>query len=328
MSKIKAMQLALLALVLILCSACSKSVQEQEHLSRVCVTTYAYKTVGDLMIKADVHQVEDNLTNPVIVWIHGGALITGGRESVPAWFRDWALAEGYDIISLDYRLAPETKIPEIISDLEDAFQWIHRLDSKVLDVDTSKVAVIGASAGGYLTLAAGYRVDPRPAVLVSLYGYGDLIGPWQREPSTHPRHNQAQMTDERAREIMALPPIANARDRKGNGWAFYQYCRQKGLWPNLVTEFDMFTEPEKFYPYMPLKNVTKDFPPTLLIHGTDDTDVPHEQSVLMQAEFVKHEVPHELFSVEGAEHSLWRAKPEDARRAQDKVKEFITKYMK
>ena len=104
MSKIKAMQLALLALVLILCSACSKSVQEQEHLSRVCVTTYAYKTVGDLMIKADVHQVEDNLTNPVIVWIHGGALITGGRESVPAWFRDWALAEGYDIISLDYRL--------------------------------------------------------------------------------------------------------------------------------------------------------------------------------------------------------------------------------
>jgi dipeptidyl aminopeptidase/acylaminoacyl peptidase len=136
------------------------------------------------------------------------------------------------------------------------------------------------------------------------------------------------MTDERAREIMALPPIANNRDRKGNGWAFYQYSRQKGLWPNLVSEFDMFTEPEKFHPFMPLMNVTKDYPPTLLIHGTDDTDVPHEQSELMQAEFVKHEVPNELFSVEGAEHNLWRAKPEDARRAQDKVKEFITKYMK
>jgi dipeptidyl aminopeptidase/acylaminoacyl peptidase len=136
------------------------------------------------------------------------------------------------------------------------------------------------------------------------------------------------MTDERAKEIMALHPIANNRDRKGKGWAFYQYSRQKGLWPNLFTEFDMFTVPEKFYPFMPLKNVTKEFPPTLLIHGTDDTDVPHEQSELMQAEFVKHEVPHELFSLEGAEHNLWRVKPEDARRAQDKVKEFITKYMR
>jgi hypothetical protein len=45
------------------------------------------------MIKADVHQVDDGVTNPVIVWIHGAALITGGRESVPAWFRDWTLAE-------------------------------------------------------------------------------------------------------------------------------------------------------------------------------------------------------------------------------------------
>lgn len=327
MSKIKAMLPALLALVLIMSTTCG-SAQEQEELYRVCVTTYAYKTVGDLMIKADVHQVDDNLTNPVIVWIHGGALITGGRESVPAWFRERALADGYDIISLDYRLAPETRLPEIIRDLEDAFEWIHRLGSRVLDVDTSRVAVIGGSAGGYLTLVAGYRVDPRPTVLVSLWGYGDLIGPWLSELSTHPRHNQAQMTDERAKEIMALPPIANARDREGNGWAFYQYCRQKGLWPNLVSNFDMFTEPEKFFPFMPLKNVTKDFPPTLLVHGTNDTDVPHEQSELMQKEFMEHSVPHELFSVEGAEHGLWRANPQDVQRSQVRVFEFINKYMK
>jgi acetyl esterase/lipase len=326
MSKSKAMIPVLLTLVL--CGACSQSVQEKEHLSRVCVTTYAYKTVGDLMIKADVHQLDDGLTNPVIVWIHGGALITGGRESVPAWFRERALADGYDIISLDYRLAPETKLPEIVRDLEDAFQWIHRVGPRLLDVDTSRVAVIGASAGGYLTLLAGCRVDPRPTVLVSLWGYGDLIGPWLSEPSTHPRHNQAQITDEDAEKVMSLPPIANVRDRQGNGWAFYQYCRQRGLWPNLVSNFDMFEEPEKFFPFMPLKNVTNEFPPTLLVHGTDDTDVLHEQSELMQEEFIAHSIPHELFSVEGAEHGLWRANPQDVQRSQDKVLEFINKYMK
>ncbi|MFA9454759.1 MAG: alpha/beta hydrolase [Candidatus Aminicenantaceae bacterium] len=302
--------------------------QDTDKPFRVCVTTYVYKTVGDLKIKADVHQVDDGLTNPVVVWLHGGALITGGREGVPAWLKEGALAGGYDVISLDYRLAPETKLHEIIRDLEDAFRWIHAQGPGMLDIDTSRMVVAGASAGGYLALVAGYRVDPAPTALLSLWGYGDLIGPWQSEPSTHPRHNQTQMTAEQAEEIMSLPPIANARSRKGNGWAFYQYCRQNGLWPNLVSDFDMATEPEKFFPFMPLKNVTGDYPPTLLVHGTEDSDVPHEQSVLMQEEFVKHGVVHELLSIEGAEHSLWRAKPEDTQRVQKTVLEFISMHMK
>ncbi len=334
-----------LTLVLIVCvafvlSGCSQEgdatdasisqarTQGQDKPFRVCVTTYVYKTVGDLKIKADVHQVDDNLTNPVIVWFHGGALITGGRESLPAWLKENALAAGYDLISFDYRLAPETKLHEIIRDLEDAFRWIHAQGPGMLDVDTSRMIVAGASAGGYLALAAGFRVEPTPTALISLWGYGDLIGPWYSEPSTHPRHNQSQMTAEQAEEIMSLPPIANARDRQGNGWAFYQYCRQNGLWPNLVSDFDMATEPEKFFPFMPLKNVTADYPPTLLVHGTEDSDVPHEQSVLMQQEFEKQGVAHEFLSIEGAEHGLWRAKPEDTQRAQDTVLAFINKHMK
>lgn len=62
--------------------------------------------------------------------------------------------------------------------------------------------------------------------------------------------------------------------------------------------------PEKFYPYMPVKNVSKDYPPTVMIHGTADTDVPHEQSVMMAREFARHGVRHELISVAGAEHGL------------------------
>ena len=55
---------------------------------------------------------------------------------------------------------------------------------------------------------------------------------------------------------------------------------------------------------MPLRNVTADYPPTLLVHGTADTDVPYEQSVLMQEQFRKHRVQHELLTFEGAEHGL------------------------
>jgi dipeptidyl aminopeptidase/acylaminoacyl peptidase len=55
---------------------------------------------------------------------------------------------------------------------------------------------------------------------------------------------------------------------------------------------------------MPVKNVTADYPPTVLIHGTDDTDVPYEQSTMMADEFKRHNVPYELISIPRAEHGL------------------------
>ena len=86
--------------------------------------TYTYKTVGDLAIKADVYMVEDDKTHPVVVWVHGGALITGGREGVGEWFKTELNKAGCHVVSIDYRLAPETKLPAIIEDLEDAFNWV------------------------------------------------------------------------------------------------------------------------------------------------------------------------------------------------------------
>src|SRR6476620_5180914 len=46
--------------------------------------TYTYKTVGELPIKADVYRLSGDDVRPVIVWIHGGALITGQRGGLNA----------------------------------------------------------------------------------------------------------------------------------------------------------------------------------------------------------------------------------------------------
>ncbi|MFO1095823.1 MAG: prolyl oligopeptidase family serine peptidase [Planctomycetaceae bacterium] len=91
---------------------------------------------------------------------------------------------------------------------------------------------------------------------------------------------------------------------KGKGSLFYEWCRQHGAWPKGVSGWDPHTEPEKFYPFMPLKNVTAQYPPTVLIHGTADTDVPYEQSVLMDAELKRAGVEHEFISLENGEHGF------------------------
>ncbi|MCZ6671487.1 MAG: prolyl oligopeptidase family serine peptidase [Verrucomicrobia bacterium] len=46
---------------------------------------------------------------------------------------------------------------------------------------------------------------------------------------------------------------------------------------------------------------SKGYPPTLMIHGTNDTDVPDEQSVMMAEQFEQHGVPHKLISIENGE---------------------------
>jgi acetyl esterase/lipase len=295
--------------------------------AEIDIKTFTYKEVGNLEIKADLLQTSHEGPCPVVVWIHGGALINGGRQDIVKQAKEMLLGAGYSIVSIDYRLAPETKLPEIIADLEDAFAWIRDQGPALFNARVERLAVMGSSAGGYLTLMSGFRVKPRPTVLVSLWGYGDLIGDWYSQPSPHPRHHGKTMTEVEIRNMIEAPPLANARDRVGDGGAFYQYCRQKGLWAMMVSGLDPRTQAGKFIPFMPIYNVSSGYPPTLLIHGTDDTDVPYEQSSLMAQQFEEHGVPFELHTVAGAEHGLAGVDPKDVDQAYKSALRFLNKYM-
>jgi len=295
--------------------------------AEVQMKTYTYKRVGSLEIKADVYRENDRSVRPAVVWIHGGALIMGGREGIDGRVKKMFLDAGYVIVSIDYRLAPETKLPGIIEDIEDAFKWIREWGPGLFGIDNSRIAVLGGSAGGYLTLVTGYRVKPRPTVLVAFWGYGDLIGDWYSTPSSHPRHQKSRMSESDARKQVSGPPISNADDRVGDGGAFYQFCRQKGIWPSEVSGWDPHKEAKRFEPYMPLANVTPEYPPTLLIHGTNDTDVPYEQSVMMAEQLKEHGIEHELVTIEGAEHGLAGADPQRIAAAYEKAFAFVHQRM-
>jgi acetyl esterase/lipase len=288
-------------------------------------TTYTYKKVGALEIQADVYRTSDDQVRPVVVYIHGGALMGGGRDPVSNW-PSKLVPEGYTVVSIDYRLAPETKLPELIGDVEDAFRWVRERGPALYHVDPDRLAVLGGSAGGYLTLVSGYRIVPRPKALVALYGYGDLVGPWLSEPSPHPRHNQKKLTREEAEASFLGPPVSNAAQRKGNS-GFYAYCRQQGIWPREISGWDPRTQLERFVPYLPLRNVTPEYPPTLLIHGDADTDVPYEQSVLMDAELQKQHVEHRLITIKGGEHGFAGGDPRAISEANQAVVQFIEQHV-
>ena len=294
-------------------------------------TTVAYREIDGHKILADVHRPQNAKIRPVIVWIHGGALITGNRDlekrgDVTRFLLAFAKAEGCAVVSIDYRLAPETKLPDIISDIEEAFRWLAGDGAKQFHLDPRRVVVAGESAGGYLTLVTGYRVRPKPKALVALYGYGDLIGDWSSKPNPYPRYNLRKISREEAESQTDGTVISDSDERKGDGGLIYMYYRQNGLWLEEVSGFARSTVADKITPFEPIRNVTPDWPPTLLIHGTRDTDVPYEQSELMAKKFKQKGVPFALIPINHGEHGFGGGDPQKIREAYKAMGKFIKKH--
>ena len=146
--------------------------------------TFTFKSTDECEIQADVFGQEALGPHPVVVWIHGGALVAGNRSQVTVRPKvlDRYLAAGLVVVSIDYRLAPETKLPEILEDLRDAFAWVRGEGPALFGADPTRIVAAGHSAGGYLALMAGVCVRPRPVAIASVYGYGDIAGPWYSRP--------------------------------------------------------------------------------------------------------------------------------------------------
>jgi acetyl esterase/lipase len=290
------------------------------------VMTFTYKTIGDCPIQADVHGAQPGARRPVLVWIHGGALIMGHRGGIDRALAEALNAAGVAVVSIDYRLAPETKLPAIIEDVRDACRWVREKGGELFGADPDRLAVAGGSAGGYLTLVSGYRVEPRPRALVSYWGYGDIAGAWYSRPDEFYRRSPL-VPESEARAAVGTKPISEASGQNDR-FRFYLYCRQQGLWPKEVAGHDPDSEPRDFDPFCPVRNVTKDYPPTLLVHGTADTDVPYEQSKLMDAELTRHGVEHELITVPGGGHGLGNADRAEIARIRSRVVAFLTDHLK
>ncbi len=261
--------------------------------------TYTYKTVKDCAIQADVYRLSGDEVRPLILWIHGGALIFSDRGSVKQHQLQRYLQAGYVVVSIDYRLAPEAKLPEIIEDLQDAHRWVREKGPELFRIDPHRVALVGDSAGGYLTLMGGFCLKPRPKALVSFYGYGDITGKWTSRPDPH-YLKQDRIEKEEAYKVVGGKVLSGSPIFPRV--IFYNYCRQNGLWPREVAALDPDRESEKLERFCPVRHVTREYPPTLLLHGDKDTDVPFEESVRMAAALKRYQVPHQLIAMKNYDH--------------------------
>lgn len=126
----------------------------------------------------------DPSVHGVLVYFHGGGFTIGNIDTHDGLCRRLSHLAGCAVVSVDYRLAPEFKFPTAYEDAWDALQWVVR-QADALEIDSTRVAVGGDSAGG--TLAAACAIEARDAGLalsLQLLFYPGCAG-HQNTPSHH-----------------------------------------------------------------------------------------------------------------------------------------------
>lgn len=141
-----------------------------------------YRVVGDQTLRLDAYLPHSNGSpRPAIVIVHGGGWRSGtrttfapGESNVESTARLFA-ARGWATFSIDYRLAPASRFPAQVSDVQGALAWVRRNGVRY-QIDPLRVALLGASAGGNLAVLAALTStsDSAPAAAVSWSGPMDL----------------------------------------------------------------------------------------------------------------------------------------------------------
>lgn len=126
-----------------------KSVKSEENVT--------YKTVQEgnepRPIFLDIFRPAQKGKYPAIVMIHGGGWSSGDKSMEKPMAQQIA-KKGYVAVAVEYRMSPEAKYPAAIYDIKAAIKWLKK-NAERYDVDTTRMAIEGESAGGQLAALVG-----------------------------------------------------------------------------------------------------------------------------------------------------------------------------
>ncbi len=146
-----------------------------------------FATVAKIPLHAIVYQPLAAGKYPIIVQIYGGAWQRGAPDDFTEFGRYFA-ARGYVVFAIDYRHAPQFHFPAPIADVRTALTWIRHNAGKY-SADTSRIALLGRSAGAHLALMAAYdSTFPPVKAVVGFYSPVDLVDAYRHPPSPDVLH--------------------------------------------------------------------------------------------------------------------------------------------
>lgn len=111
-------------------------------------------------IPVRIYRPSEAASLPALIWFHGGGWVLGDLEMADPTCRALANTVGCVVVSVDYRLAPETPFPGAVEDAYAAVRWAAEHGAEY-GIDALRIAVGGDSAGGNLAAAVSLMARDR-----------------------------------------------------------------------------------------------------------------------------------------------------------------------
>jgi acetyl esterase len=183
-----------------------------------------------------------NSTLPVVMYFHGGGFVLGDATTYDRFLRDITNATGAAVVFVEYRRSPEERFPIPLEECYAATKWVAEHGAKI-NVDGSRIAVAGDSAGGNMATVVSHLAKQRggPRILAQALLYPATANPAYNSQSCRDFAQGYYLTEE------------------AMNWFWRQYV------PDAVND----TNPTAVPLFAPLDQL-KDLPPALIITAECD----------------------------------------------------------
>ena len=202
---------------------------------------------------------------PMVILIHGGGWGGGDKRQDFKALEKPLTEAGFAWFSINYRLAPKHPWPACFEDVQAAIRWV-RDHAAEYQGDPKRIALIGYSAGGQLATLAAVRADDstRVQAIVGLAPAADLV-------ADSKRRGQVSLS---LQNLLDLP---------------------EKLDENALAKIAEISPAEEIKPGLP---------PFLLVQGTADQSVRHEETAALAEKLKQANVPCELITLKGSPHRI------------------------
>jgi acetyl esterase/lipase len=224
---------------------------------------------------------------PVVINIHGGGWNHGVKESQTGFNTFFKI--GFAVANIEYRLTGQATAPAAVEDTRCALIYLIR-NAKALNIDVNKIVIMGGSSGGHLALMGG------------------LLG------NDHKFDGNCMGAENiKVAAIIDKYGITDVWD-----WGYGSNITSKSATRWLGDK----AHDKKFaMSVSPITYVTKNSPPTFIVHGDADPTVPYQQSVDLHKKFLEAGVKTEFITVKGGEHGKFEK--EKNSEINEKIAEFL-----
>ncbi|MGI4021944.1 MAG: alpha/beta hydrolase fold domain-containing protein [Janthinobacterium lividum] len=225
--------------------------------------TFTYKSYPEISLQLDFYSIKTASKKPCVIVIHGGSWSGGDAKQLPE-LNSYLAKRGYQVASIDYRLAPEYQNPLPVEDVKSAIHYLKDHAEK-LQIDTNNFVLLGRSAGAQIALLAAYTLKNEGIKgVIDFYGPADMIFGYF---------------------VPSNPLVLNSH---------------KVMEAYLGGTYNQV--PAKYAASSPVLYVHKESVPTLLIHGKNDVLVSYQHSVHLNSKLNQLKIKHYFLSLPWATH--------------------------